>query len=155
MPKKLRDELDVLESKDLPEAGSYFHLLEEEKPADWSEKKFPLDSAQKKPTHPIGGRPPAKGQQKGSPRPSHPKQVHWEEGSRRKERPWLPWHIKHSQRERNSSGQTDAQEQHYNRNAEITKKAAEADKKRKGGYIPWYVKARQDKRAKKQGEPER
>ena len=155
LPKKIRDELDLLEeADDLPETGSYFQLLEEEKPADWREKKFPLDSTQRKQTHPIGGRPPAKGQQKGIPR-DYPKQLHWEEDTRRKERQQLPWHIRHGQREKNASGQTDAQEEHYKRNAEITKKAAAADKKRKGGYIPWYVKARQEKRARKQEETDK
>ena len=139
LPKKILNELELLEqADDLPEAGSYLHLLDDERP--------PIPRQQKQEP-----RPSSLGKQTGNPR-AYPKQVHWEEGPRRRERPdQLPWHIRHAQRERNPSGQTDAQEAHYNRNAEISKKAAEADLKRKeGARVPWYVRARQEKRARKQ-----
>ena len=143
LPKHLRNELELLEQEDnVPEPGSYLHLLEEERP--------PLQRKQK-----PESRPSALGQKRGpqaGPGVAFPKQVHWEEGPRRRERePQLPWHIRHAHREKNVSGQTDAQEAHYNRNAEITKKAAERDLKRKDdSRIPWYVRARQEKRARKQ-----
>ena len=149
LPKKIRQELEDLEvvdeAKELPKPGSYFGLLSDPQDEILEEDAKELAA---RPWKDQDARPSVLRQRKGA----NPKQIHWEESSHRKERPWVPWHIKHEQRERNPGGKTDAQLTHESRNATVSQKASAADKKRKGGNVPWFVKARQERRAQKQQE---